>query len=324
MQLVNLPLALDPAVAHTHTGDRRAEAAAFLFDPPGLSAQDKVIQDEMMAKALHYMGEGMRESLTRLTSTKYYKSGSILGLAADDPRRKDMAEAIGTSDPVERYFGLFSHLREANPNQTDINRNNQGAIIETKLGEKLIDAVMTDPVAARHRIEASRRAAPAHHKKMQERKKKTLLDRKAELEEAEKADLEKAMRKDAEMERLNEVAEEYRRNDAKGSGGGDRSRRSRGGGLQGTWLDVELAGLGTVAKKRDRLHEYLKMFKSCHGCHDCASLRFIFFSAAGAAGIVTQAGKNIGLPDLQARVMKCGDYVQLHGSPKGWKQQKDK
>jgi len=311
-------ISTSPVVVHTHTVERRHEAAAFLFDPRGLSDQQREAQDEMMRLALHYMGKGMKESLDRLTSKQYYKSGSILGLALDDPRRKDMAEAIGTSDPVERYFGLFSHLREANSNQTDINRNNQGAIIETKLGHKLLELTISNPVAAHRAIHLSRRFSAKHHAKLVRRKTLTLQDRKEELDEAKKNDQLRALRKDAEAQAMEALAAHYAQQD-KGTAG-MRTRRGAGGTADGLgWLAAEVAGIAAAGKKRERLHSYLKMFKSVHGAHETADLRFIFFSAGGNPGILTQVGVQISTEDLLRRAVKCGEYVRLYGSPRGWK-----
>ena len=318
--LSKLPIAESPIVVHGRTAQLRGEAMAFLLNPPGLLEEDRDAQDAMMTEAMHYMGVGMAESLKRLPSSRYYKHGSILGLAADDPRRRDMAQAIGTSDPVERYFGLFSHLREANPNQTDENRDNQGAIIETKLGTKLVDLVARDPAAAARKIFASRRYAAAYHDKLADRKHKTLLDRKAELEEAEVEDRRKALEKEEELAAAGRLAEHCWRQ-AEEEGSQQRTRGSAAGGVpKKDWLTAELDGseYSTAMGRKERLHDYLKMFKSVHALHDVCALRFIFFSAAGNAGILSQAGQRFEEVELRQRVFKCCEYVRTRGSPKGW------
>ena len=60
-----------------------------------------------------------------------------------------------------------------------------------------------------------------------------------------------------------------------------------------SWLETELDGIATASGKRDRVHQYLRVFKAVHGLHDVSMLRFIFFSAAGNPGILSQAGKPI-------------------------------
>jgi hypothetical protein len=45
--------------------------------------------------------------------------------------------------------------------------------------------------------------------------------------------------------------------------------------------------------RKERLYDYLKMFKSMHALHDTCAIRFIFFSVAGNAGILSHAGQQL-------------------------------
>eukprot|EP01050_Picozoa_sp_SAG11_P013247 SAG11_NODE_1534_length_4732_cov_1.778545_7_plen_181_part_00 len=180
----------------------------------------------------------------------------------------------------------------------------------------MLDLIVKNPVAAHRAIHLSRRYAAQHHAKLVERKKKTLQDRKAELDEAKENDRLRALRKDAEAQAMEELAAHYAQQDK--AAVGMRTRRGAGGTTDGLgWLAAEVAGIATVGKKRERLHSYLKMFKSVHGAHETADLRFIFFSAGGNPGILTQAGVQISTKDLLRRAVKCGEYVRLYGSPRG-------
>ena len=140
----SLTIAADPVVLHENTQRRRVHGLTQLVFAADIPEDRRQAQDALMAEALHYAAKGMQEALTRVTSKKYahYK---IWSMSPDDPKFADLNEAIGTSDPIERYFGFASWLRHMNRNQTPVNRDFVLAIHETRFGTRLVDAIMDRP-----------------------------------------------------------------------------------------------------------------------------------------------------------------------------------
>ena len=246
----------------------------------------------------------MKKSLESLTTEQY--CGSLFDLDADDVRRKTAQEASGTSDPIERYFGVASHLRDINPNQTRDNTDNQLGLMDRKFGTRLNELLASDPEKAERFLERMRKYAPVYAQTLADRTLRTLTDRKAVLDEVADRDRAKAAAAAYELSRLRGVSWFWRKYY-------QRQFRGFGTPLNGaltTWSDN---------KKRGLLSDWLKMFSAVHKLHTVSTLRYIFFSKADKAAILTQDSKVVSTAELVKRVKKCGTYLAKNGSPSGAK-----
>ena len=163
---VLLRVAETEVVLHSKTAERRLVAITAIFDPPGLPAERKSKQDQMMPPLLRYMAEGMRDKINDLMAPKY--NGQVFDLPPGDPKRLNYREQSATSDPIERYFGKASYLRKANPNQSVWHLNNMMAITETNFGTRLVNTLNTDPDEFHRIMDACRKHRPAFEKTARE------------------------------------------------------------------------------------------------------------------------------------------------------------
>lgn len=299
-----LTIAADPVVLHENTQRRRVHGLTQLVFAADIPEDRRQAQDALMAEALHYAAKGMQEALTRVTSKKYahYK---IWSMSPDDPKFADLNEAIGTSDPIERYFGFASWLRHMNRNQTPVNRDFVLAIHETRFGTRLVDAIMDRPEETARRCGLMRAYSPEFELEQKERKK---MDKKM-----------KALAYIADLSK--QAANIYR--DAETFRALEAIATSHVHVPFQTFDDfvVFCKYSGTAKQVQDQVHDRLRdalyMFRDVHGM-DTVPLLVDIFGPPRARRILSSGGVSFSNRNLFHKVQRCGAYLEQRGSPKGF------
>ena len=141
-----LGIAASSIVLHAKTHARRVKSLGVLVTAPNINPDRREAQDAMLGECLKYAAIGMLEALDRVSGPKYVCS-SIWALDPEHPRFAELRGAAGTSDYIERYFGLASWLRTMNRNQSPMNRDFVLNMKETQLATRIADHLFSDRAA---------------------------------------------------------------------------------------------------------------------------------------------------------------------------------
>ena len=256
-----LKVAADPRVLNDDsklktTDARRREAMAFLRTPQHGEMK------KMMAKISVALATGMAEKFDNNTSARY--GGDLLNLPPDHPRRVKARSVPCNSDAVETYFGDVSWLMAKNGTQTLAHLNLQLAIMETRLGDKLLDLLDVDPVYVHRILKSATAYVDTHMRKARAREGKVLEHRMRVLTEALTRSVASKAKAKAKLSEAETFAHAWVHEDA-------------------MTLASRLRVM-TRAATRDWLKDRISMFKTVHHMHTVTALKDVYYARCNAEG----------------------------------------
>eukprot|EP01045_Picozoa_sp_COSAG04_P004455 COSAG04_NODE_193_length_20833_cov_9.922205_17_plen_502_part_00 len=303
---------------------RRKEALAMIKNYGHLGAERKTTQMGLMPIVLKQMAQGMLDGLTRMMDPKY---SSLWSMTAEEIANSELHLIPATSDHIERYFGLASWLHSAQTSRrTTVNTNFQLSIIETKLGDKLVDMITKNPRRVVAMLRRARKFRARFVEMINTRVANNLQQQIAQYKAAEQKVAAREQAKAADMQKMRAEAREWTHRPAT-----DRSeRRHTGPGaappsgptvptVTSLAAEAKAARGGTETQQeeaaKDMLVRWLTVFSKVHDLHTVKELSAVFFNPdTGRLRIKGDKALDTLIQDVAA----CSARLHGHGSPAGF------
>jgi hypothetical protein len=239
----------------------------------------------------------------RVTGDKYACSTIWQAeLSPDDHRHAELSEAAGTSDSIERYFGLASWLRAQSPNQTPVNRDFVLAMKETRLPTRLADALFTNKEQTMRKMDRMAAYVPSY---MADQAKRQKLYGQAKV----RIYLDALGRRAAAIRR----AEERRAALDGIAAAHGHVRWLTFAAFRRTVVDPERHR--TMKQQHDAVRSQLKlllnMFATVYQLDEEADLHDVFYNEAGRRAIFSEGGTNFSNANLFDKMQRCSAYLEV-------------